>query len=98
MRKALNWLKNLPLRPIIVEMDSLQVFNALHDSVDYSNSFVTIIADCRALAQSLGEFIFSFVRRSANTTAHTIARVGGSLSGPGEWRHVPPSWLINYLG
>ena len=75
---------HLPVRPIVVEMDSLQVFNALHDSVIYSNGFGGIITDCRDLAHSLGEFVFSFVRRSANTAAHTVAKVGGSLSGPGE--------------
>ncbi|KAH9704682.1 reverse transcriptase domain-containing protein [Citrus sinensis] len=98
LQEALNRLMHLPDRPIVVEMDSLQVFNALHDSVVYSNGFGAIIADCRDLAQSLGEFVFSFVRRSVNTATHTVARVGGSLSGPGEWRHVPPPWLINCLG
>lgn len=73
------------------------MFNVLHDRAEYANGFGTVIDDCRALAQSLGDFAFSFVRRSANTAAHTIARVGVSLSGPEEWRHVPPSWLINYL-
>ena len=74
------------------------MFNALHDSVAYSNGFGTIITNCRALAHSLGEFVFSFVRRSANTIAHTIARVESYLSDPEEWRHVPPPWLINCLG
>ena len=36
------------------------------------------------------EVAFSFVRRSANSAAHTIARVGSSMSGLGEWSVVPP--------
>ena len=78
-------------------MDSLQVFNALHDKTIYPNGFGSIIDDCRALARSLGEVAFFFVRRSANSTAHTVAQVGGSMSGSGEWRLVPPPWLVEAL-
>ena len=67
MQEALSWLKTQPVRPIVVEMDNLQVFNALHDRAEYANGFGTLINDCRALAQSLGDFAFSFVRRSTNT-------------------------------
>ena len=91
VREVLSWLKGLPFLPIIVEMDSLQVFNALFVDSFSPNGFGLIIGDCRVSAQSLGEVTFSFVRRSANSTAHFDARVGGSLSGPREWRHVPPS-------
>ena len=78
-------------------MDSFQVFNALTTNSFGPNGFGLIIDDCRALAQSLGDVTFSFVRRSANSAAHSIARVGYSLSAPGEWRHVPPPWLISKL-
>ena len=94
VREALSWLKKFAFQSVVLEMDSLQVFNALHDKFVYPNGFGTIIADCRALAQSLGEVTFSFVRRSTNSTAHTVARVEGSMSGSGEWRHVPPPWLV----
>ncbi|KAH9683740.1 putative reverse transcriptase/RNA-dependent DNA polymerase [Citrus sinensis] len=97
VREILSWLKGLPVFPVIVEMDSLQVFNALTTHSFSPNGFGLIIDDCRALAQSIGDVTFSFVRRSANSAAHSIARVGGSLSGPGEWRHVPPPWLIYQL-
>lgn len=71
-------------------MDSLQVFNALHDKTSYPNDFGLIIDDCRALTRSLGEVAFSFVRRSANSAAHTVAQVESFMSGSGEWRFVPP--------
>ena len=89
-REALSWLKKFAFHSVILEMDSLQVFNALHDKTIYPNGFGSIIDDCRALARSLGEVAFSFVRRSANSAAHTVAQVGGSMSGSGEWRFVPP--------
>ncbi|KAH9767472.1 reverse transcriptase domain-containing protein [Citrus sinensis] len=64
---------------------------------DYQNGFGLIISDCRALAHCLKEMTFSFVRRSANTAAHIVAKVECSLSGPSEWRHVPPPWLFSHL-
>ncbi|KAH9752805.1 putative non-LTR reverse transcriptase [Citrus sinensis] len=97
VKEALSWLKEFAFHFVILEMDSLQVFNALNDKVVYPNGFGSIIADCRALAQSLGEVAFSFVRRSANSAAHTVAWVGRSMSGLGEWSLVPPPWLIDAL-
>ncbi|XXG49422.1 hypothetical protein AAC387_Pa02g3612 [Persea americana] len=73
----------------------VEVFKALTYNFSSPNGFGLVIEECRALAHSLGEVQFSFVRRSANTAAHNVARVGGSLSGPGGWSHVPPPWLIN---
>ena len=99
VREALSWIKNLHLSTVIVETDCLNVYSALV-SQDYSpNGFGLglIIADCQALAKLVGEVRFSFVRRFANVTAHNMARVGGSMSGPGEWRDVPPPWLCPML-
>lgn len=90
VREILSWLKGLPVFPVIVEMDSLQVFNVLTTASFSPNGFGLIVDDCRALAQSLRDVTFYFVRRSANSAAHSIVRVGGSLSGPREWRLVPP--------
>ncbi|KAH9763510.1 reverse transcriptase domain-containing protein [Citrus sinensis] len=97
VKEALSWLKEFAFHFVILEMDSLQVFNALNDKVVYPNGFGSIIVDCRALAQSLGEVAFSFVLRSANSAAHTVAWVGRSMSGLGEWSLVPPPWLIDAL-
>ena len=97
MQEILSWLKGLPFLPVIIEMDSLQVFTALTMASFSPNGFSLIIDDCRALVQSLGDVTFSFVRRSVNSAAHSAARVGGSLSSPGEWRHVPSPWLVSQL-
>ena len=90
VREALSWLKKFAFHSVILEMDSLQIFNALHDKTSYPNGFGSIIDNCRALARSLGEVAFSFVRRSANSAARTVAQVGSSMSDSGEWRFVPP--------
>ncbi|KAH9786028.1 reverse transcriptase domain-containing protein [Citrus sinensis] len=81
VREILSWLKGLPVFPVTVEMDNLQVFNALTTNSFSPNGFGLIINDCRALAQSIGDVTFSFVRRSANSAAHFIARVGDSGDG-----------------
>ena len=90
VRKVLSWLKNTQYFSVIIETDCLQVFNALIDSNDYHNGFDLVIYDCRALSHCLKEVTFSFVRRFANIAAHVVYRVGCSLSGLGDWRHVPP--------
>lgn len=97
MHEVLSCLKNTQYFPVIIETNCLQVFNALIDSNDYQNDFGLFISDCRALAHCLKKVIFSFVRRSANTAAHVITRVGCFLSGPSEWRHVLPPWLLPHL-
>lgn len=55
--ETLSWLKNFSVFHIILEMDSLHVFNALCDTIVYLNGFGTIINDCRALAHSLGDVL-----------------------------------------
>ena len=84
VREALSWIKHLKLSKIIIEIDCLTVYSALISQSASSNGFDLIIADCRAIAQLIGEVRFSFVRRSANAAAHSVARVGGSMSGLGE--------------
>ncbi|KAH9661644.1 rnase h domain-containing protein [Citrus sinensis] len=95
IREALSWLKKLQF-PCVVEIDYLQVFQVL-TGFSGPNGFGLIIEECRALALSIGEVKFSFVRRSANFVAHTIARAGSSMSHSRVWNLAPPSWLLNSL-
>ena len=91
IREALSWLKKLQFPCVVVEMDCLQVFQALTEGFSGPNGFGLIIEECRALALSIGEVKFSFVRRSANFAAHTIARAGSSMSDSRVWNLTPPS-------
>ncbi|KAH9730036.1 reverse transcriptase domain-containing protein [Citrus sinensis] len=97
VREAFSWIKLMQLSKIIIETDCLNVYSALLSPSASSNGFGLLIADCRAIAQVIGEVRFSFVRRSANAAAHNVVRVGGSMSGPREWRVVPPLWLCPLL-
>lgn len=60
------------------------MYNAFVDKFPSPNGFGWIIGNCRALAMSVREVIFSFARQFVNTTTHVITQVGGSLSGPEE--------------
>ena len=97
VKETLSWLKKFSFKSVVLEMDSLLVFNTLHDKFDYPNGFGSIITDCRALAQSLGEVAFSFGRRFANFAAHTVVWVGSSISGSRESSFVLRPWLCVFL-
>ncbi|KAL9418350.1 hypothetical protein AB3S75_041205 [Citrus x aurantiifolia] len=96
IRETLSWLKELQL-PCIVEMDCLQVFQALTESFSGPNGFGLIIEECRELAICIGEVKFSFVHRSANFAAHTVARTESSMSDSRVWNLAPSIWLLNSL-
>ena len=97
IREALSWIKEIQFPCVIIEMDCLQVFQALVEESAGLNVFGLIIEDCRTLVKSIGEVQFSFVRRSANFAAHSVARAASSLLGSQEWNIIPPLWLLNNL-
>ena len=63
VREALSWIKHLQLSKIIIEIDCLNVYSSLITQSASPNGFGLIIADCRAIAQLIGEVKFSFVCR-----------------------------------
>ena len=82
--EALSWIKRLQLPSVIIEMHNLQVFLSLTENFSSPNGFELIIEECRSLAMFIEEVQFSFVHRFANSTAYSVARLGGSMSGPGK--------------
>ena len=94
-KKALNQLKNLGFIKVIIEMDALNVYNALVKSnmdLSYDGS---IIDDCKILAQDLVEC--AFVKRSANRVAYTLARAVDSMSDLGEQFYDLPSFISGVM-
>ena len=73
------------------------MYNALVNNLSGPSSYSLIIEDCSALSNSIRDVSFSFVRRSANSVAHSVAQAGNALSGHGEWRVVPPPFLSTDL-
>ncbi|KAH9769784.1 putative reverse transcriptase/RNA-dependent DNA polymerase [Citrus sinensis] len=97
IQEAFSWLKELQLPCVIVEMDCLQVFQALTEGFSGPNGFGLIIEECRKLAIVIGEVKFSFIRRFANFAAQAVARAVSSMSDSRVWSLAPPFWLLNSL-
>ncbi|XP_073129262.1 uncharacterized protein [Henckelia pumila] len=80
IREVLKWINELNLSKVIVESDALVVVEALRSTIQDVSSLGLILEYCSSLASELHSS-FSFVRRSANQMAHSLARSSGSLSG-----------------
>ena len=96
-REVLSWIKRSHLSKVVVEMDAQVVFNALHSSQFAFSPFAMLIEDCKFLATNIENLVFSFVKRSVNSVARTIARAMSSMSGPCEWVVDIPKFLLSSL-
>ena len=54
---------------------------------------VSIIIDCKILANDLVECSFVFINRLTNQVAHTLTKVVDSMSDQGIWMTNPPIFL-----
>ena len=97
MREALSWLKHMQLPRVIVEMDSQMVYKALKSTSLYASHFAMLIADCQKLVSSMINLKLYFVKRSANSVAHSITRALCFMSGPTVWDVIAPSFLTPTL-
>lgn len=79
-----------------IELDSLNVVEAMHSKSQDDSFFGSIIADCSEYLKDLRSHCVYFVRRSANLAAHSIARVANSIFGHEKWFLIP-SFLIDVL-
>lgn len=95
-REALPWVKSKNLAKVAFELDSLLVVQAMRHTGKDLSYFGDIITECLSIIKDLRSYSIHFVKRSANITAHTIAREVISLSGRLEWNSVP-SFLINVI-
>ena len=76
-KETLSWLKYLGHNKIVLELDALNVFNAL-------SYFGFIINDCKIMDKDLRKYPFAFVMRSMNWIAHAFARAFDSESDHGK--------------
>lgn len=95
-REALSWLKKRSVHHVHIELDSLTVVQAFDNKNKDSSYLGSIIADYHQLVKDLRSYSVYFVRRSANSAAHIIAREAGSMSDRKEWLSMP-SFLIDVL-
>lgn len=93
-KETLSWLKKLQVSQVHIELDSLVVVQAFDEKKTDSSYFGSIIDDC--FSKDLRSYSVYFVRRSANSAAHVLAREAGLLSKRKEWFDVP-FFLIDVL-
>lgn len=74
VREALSWLKFRGDSQVIVEFDSLILFEALTDFDGGFSYFHSIIEDCKALARSFCSNVLSLISGNENIVVHNIAR------------------------
>ncbi|XP_031116479.1 uncharacterized protein LOC116020131 [Ipomoea triloba] len=72
-REALSWIKRRGWTHIVLETDAQLVTNAVRKGLNIT-PFGAIIDDIRLLLRSIEGSSIIFVRRSANETAHVLAR------------------------
>lgn len=66
---------------MIIESDCLLAVQTIRGSTHMVSSFGLIVEDCRLLVESLSDVSLHFVKRSANSAAHCIARASYCYSG-----------------
>uniref|UniRef100_A0A803PJ82 Reverse transcriptase domain-containing protein n=1 Tax=Cannabis sativa TaxID=3483 RepID=A0A803PJ82_CANSA len=74
VREALSWIKAKGWQQVTLESDCLLVIQAIRSPMRMISSFGSVIQECKALLLELGNVLIYFVKRSANSVAHSFAR------------------------
>ncbi|KAM6561917.1 hypothetical protein CsatB_021915 [Cannabis sativa] len=74
VREALSWIKDKRWQQVVLETDCLVVVQAIRNPTHMISLFGDVIKECQNLLVNLRGVTISFVKRSANLVAHTIAR------------------------
>lgn len=78
-------------KDVVVESDAATVVSAFQLPLSsLVSSFGLTIADCKSLPSEIPTVSLQFVRRSANSVAHVLARATHSLLDSGSWVQIPP--------
>ena len=97
VREALHWIRIQYLSNVIVEMDSLLVFQAITSSGRANSPFDLLVQDCIELAQQVANLKFNFVKRTSNSAAHYVAKAANSFSVLHVWEFRIPDFLLSCL-
>nr|GMC92116.1 uncharacterized protein LOC109155154 [Ipomoea batatas] len=89
IREALKWIKVMNVDRVQIETDALLVIQGLNNPKLIS-SFDLVLEDIRKLANDFQCISFMFVKRSANTAAHLLAREAVFIADCIIWASLPP--------
>ena len=82
---------------VMIESDALELVRPINSSLMSNLVVGLIVDDCKSLVQEINECVVHFVRRSANSVAHLLARVMGYIPSFREWEYIPPPFICNAL-
>lgn len=74
IKEALSWVDRTSWRQVTIESDCLTVVQAIEGSYPMRSHFGQLVEECRLHMQRLKNISLFFVKRSANTVAHKLAR------------------------
>ncbi|XVE88930.1 hypothetical protein DITRI_Ditri19aG0109600 [Diplodiscus trichospermus] len=82
LQEALSWVRDLGYSQVIFETDSKMVIDGLHANSPNHSEFGTILSSCNSDLSAEPYFKVKYVRRTANATAHLLARHSRFVSSP----------------
>ena len=74
IKEVLSWIKGRKWNSVLLETDSLVIVQVLRSKIPLDSYFGSMISDCLDVWKSLPFVDIIFVKRSANKTAHSLAR------------------------
>ncbi|KAL8147598.1 hypothetical protein AgCh_005064 [Apium graveolens] len=75
IKEALSWIKEMKWDKTVVESDCLVAIQSIRSSVQMRSRFGRVIDDCRRIIKGLNNMELYFIKRSANRSAHELARL-----------------------
>lgn len=78
--EAIEWLVELEVDHVYIEMDSSRVVQGLNSLSMDASEYGFILSNCRQLFSNLPNFHVSFVKRQANLVAHSLARAAADFA------------------
>lgn len=91
---------NIGFTHVIVESDCWETISALYNHETGYSYFSSIISECQSLVNSFLSFKVSSVRRTANVTAHSLARavfIEMNVPCTGGWMNTPPRCIEQFF-
>ncbi|XP_026399242.1 uncharacterized protein LOC113295103 [Papaver somniferum] len=96
--KALNWIKNLGFKQVIIEGDNEAVVNCCNrDISSFKWEDQQILLECKSLLSKLESCVVSFQRRLCNQAADKLAKFARTSIHCQTWWNEPPNILNQVL-
>ncbi|XP_019197153.1 PREDICTED: uncharacterized protein LOC109191020 [Ipomoea nil] len=97
-KEALSWLKDRNENEVDILTDCLVFRNAVHAVTTPNLSYVGIVIEqCRIAINSFVFCSLSFIPRTLNLHAHTLARLAHDQDHSMYWDLIPPDSIIQFL-